>query len=216
MPIIFQHPAQAPPRMAVWKITEPVDFFEQTVPMAGHIPHPQVRLRHVAARYLLNELMPGFPYEELQIADSGKPHLPGQDVHFSLTHCGDYAAAILSKQGSVGIDLEASGDRIFRIRHKFLSDVEQSMLQSGAELHDLQKGLEAAQWLTRAWSAKESIYKWHGELGLDFIRDISLLDIDVASKKMIVHFAPTGTQLTLNYHSLEGLELTWVGESENC
>jgi phosphopantetheinyl transferase len=214
MPIIFQHPAQTSPRLAVWKITEPLDFFEFTVPVASHIPHPQVRLRHVAARYLLNELMPGFPYDQLQIADSGKPHLPGTGVHFSLTHCGDFAAAIVSQEGSVGIDLEASGDRIFRIRHKFLSDVEQSILQSSAALHCLQEGEGAAQWLTRAWSAKESIYKWHGELGVDFIRDISLLDIDLASQKMIVHFAPSDTQLTLNYHSLEGLELTWIGESE--
>lgn len=212
MPIIFQHPAQTSPRLAVWKITEPVDFFEKTVPEASHIPHPQVRLRHVAARYLLNELMPGFPYDQLEIADSGKPHLPGTDVHFSLTHCGDYAAAILSQQGSVGIDLEATGDRIFRIRHKFLSDQEQAILVAAADLNDLQEGSEASRWLTRAWSAKESIYKWYGESGVDFIRDISLLDIDVPSQKMIVHFAPTNSPLTLNYYSLEGLELTWVGE----
>lgn len=213
MPIIFQHPAQRSPQLAVWKITEPVDFFEGTVPTASQISHPQVRLRHVAARYLLNELMPGFPYDQLEIADSGKPYLPGTDVHFSLTHCGDFAAAILSQQGSVGIDLEATGDRIFRIRHKFLSDQEQAILVAAGDLNDLQEGSEAARWLTRAWSAKESIYKWYGESGVDFIRDISMTAIDVAAQRMSFRVAPADAQLWLCYRSLEGLELTWVGDS---
>ena len=213
MPIIFQHPAQRSPQLAVWKITESVDFFEKTVPEASHIPHPQVRLRHVAARYLLNELMPGFPYDQLEIADSGKPFIPGAGVHFSLTHCGDFAAAILSQQGSVGIDLEATGDRIFRIRHKFLSDQEQAILIAAADLNDLQEGSEAARWLTRAWSAKESIYKWYGESGVDFIRDISMTAIDVAALRMSFRVAPADAELWLCYRSLEGLELTWVGDS---
>ena len=214
MPIIFQHPAEPSPSLAVWRIVEPLYFFESTVPEASYISHPQVRLRHVAARYLLNELMPGFPYAQLQIAESGKPHIPGDGLHFSLSHCGDYAAAIISEAGSVGIDLEASGDRIFRIRHKFLSDEEQSVLQSNAGLPDLQEGGEAARWLTRAWSAKESIYKWYGALGIDFIKDISLAAVDVAAQKMCFHFAPADAKLWLSYRSLEGLELTWVGDSQ--
>jgi phosphopantetheinyl transferase len=210
MPIIFQHSTTEGPPLAVWKIEEPLDFFETTVPVASHIPHPQVRLRHVAARYLLNELRPGFPYHQLQIADSGKPYLPGEALHFSLTHCGDFAAAIVSEKGSVGVDLEAIGDRIFRIRHKFLSDQEQSLIQTITGLSDLQEGDLASQWLTRAWSAKESVYKWQGKAGIDFIRDIQIEHVDLATQELQINFTPAESLLRVNYHSLEGLELTWL------
>jgi phosphopantetheinyl transferase len=211
MPIIFQHSSLEGPQLAVWKIEEPLPFFENTVPVASHIPHPQVRLRHVAARYLLNELRPGFPYHQLQIADSGKPYLPGEELHFSLTHCGDFAAAIVSEKGSVGVDLEATGDRIFRIRHKFLSDQEQLLLQTVAGLSDLQEGALASQCLTRAWSAKESVYKWQGKSGIDFIRDIRITNVDLATQELQINFIPIERLLRINYYSLEGLELTWLG-----
>jgi phosphopantetheinyl transferase len=210
MPIIFQHSRVEGPLLAVWKIEEPLSFFETTVPDASHIPHPQVRLRHVAARYLLNELQPGFPYHQLQILESGKPYLPNHNPHFSLTHCGDFAAAIVSEKGSVGVDLEATGDRIFRIRHKFLSDQEQLLLQAVAGLSDLQEGALASQWLTRAWSAKESVYKWQGKAGIDFIRDIQIAKVDLATQELQINFTPAERLLRVNYHSLEELELTWL------
>lgn len=211
MPIIFQHSFLEGPQLAVWKIVEPLDFFETTVPDSSNILHPQVRLRHVAARYLLNALQPGFPYHQLQISESGKPYLSGECLHFSLSHCGDFAAAIVSEKGSVGVDLEASGDRIFRIRHKFLSDQEQAVIQTIAGLSDLQKGALASQWLTRAWSAKESVYKWQGKAGIDFIRDIQIVNVDLATQELQINFTPSKRLLRVNYHSLEGLELTWLG-----
>lgn len=210
MPIIFQHSTSNRPLLAVWKIAEAADYFSAKVPLNRSIAHPQVQLRHLAARFILDELMPGFPYENIEIAPSGKPFLPGNDVQFSLTHCGDYAAAILSGSGAVGIDLEATGDRIFRIRHKFLSDEEQELLRTTAGLSDLQEGPLAAQWLTRAWSAKESVYKWHGEAGIDFTKDIQLVGINLMDRELHFKFAPIDSLLQINYHSLEDLELTWI------
>lgn len=210
MPIIFQHSPQDKPLLAVWKITEPSDFFGTKVPTGRTIAHPQVQLRHLAARYVLAELQPGFPYHQIEITSLGKPYLPNSTLQFSLTHCGDYAAAILSQAGAVGIDLEERGDRIFRIRHKFLSDEEQELIRVKASLADLQGGLIASEWLTRAWSAKESIYKWHGEGSIDFSRDIVLKGIDASAQQLQFNFTPTGSVLHINYRSIEQLELTWI------
>ena len=110
----------------------------------------------------------------------------------------------------MGIDLEATGDRIFRIRHKFLSDTEQEFLRLSAGLEQLQEGEEAARWLTLAWSAKEAVYKWQGESGIDFIRDIALQESARESAQLNFHFTPRKLDLKVNYSQLENLTLTWI------
>jgi phosphopantetheinyl transferase len=40
------------------------------------------------------------------IADTRKPFLPNEAYHFSISHCGDFAAAIASKVSRVGVDVE--------------------------------------------------------------------------------------------------------------
>lgn len=210
MPIIFQQTPSSQLQIAAWHISEPLSFFEQQVSSLRSIEHPQVKARHLAARHLLLQLRPDFTLDRLVVADAGKPHTADGFFDFSLTHCADHAAAIVSTAGPVGIDLEQPGDRIFRIRHKFLSDEDQACLQAGAELAQLQEGSAAAQWLTRCWSAKESVYKWHGESGVDFREHIQLEKIDTAAKTLRFRFAPTDQLVQVHYEVVQGMELTWV------
>jgi len=213
MPIIFQQNPTSQLQIAVWHISEPLSFFEQQVMAERTIEHPQVRARHLAARHLLLQLRPSFSLSDLVVADSGKPLVADDSFYFSLSHCANHAAAIVSTAGPVGIDLEPSGDRIFRIRHKFLSDEDQACLQAGAGLLQLQEGTAAAQWLTRCWSAKESIYKWHGASGIDFREQIRLEKIEPLKKTLYFFFAPTGQSVQVVYERVQGMELTWVQPS---
>jgi phosphopantetheinyl transferase len=210
MPIIFQQSPQAHLQIAVWQISEPLSFFEQRVFSDRTIDHPQVRTRHLAARYLLSQLRPSFSLHDLVVTDSGKPLVADRSFEFSLTHCADHAAAIVSTAGSVGVDLEQPGDRIFRIRHKFLSDEDQACLQSRADLTQLQEGAAAAQWLTRCWSAKESVYKWQGQSGIDFREHIRIEDIDPVANTMRVLFTPSAAVLQVGFCTVEKMELTWT------
>lgn len=210
MPIIFQQTPTPQLQIAVWHISEPLSFFEQQVISGKDIPHPQVKARHLAARHLLTCLRPGFDLRTLVVSDAGKPLAADGAFHFSLSHCADFAAAIVSEAGSVGIDLEQPGDRIFRIRHKFLSDADQEFLMASCGLDQLQEGQEAARWLTRCWSAKESVYKWYGEPGVDFCDHIRLEKIDLATQTLGILFTPTAQSLRLQYSTVQGMELTWV------
>jgi 4'-phosphopantetheinyl transferase len=210
MPIIFQQSPHAHLQVAVWQISEPLSFFEQRVLSDRTIDHPQVRARHLAARYLLMQLRPSFSLRDLVVTDSGKPLVADRSFDFSLTHCADHAAAIVSTAGSVGVDLEQSGDRIFRIRHKFLSDEDQACLQSSAGLTQLQEGAAAAQWLTRCWSAKESVYKWQGQSGIDFREQIRIEKIDLTENTISLFFTPTAQLVQVGYCSVEKMELTWT------
>ena len=210
MPIIFQQQLSSGASMAVWKITEPLHFFEVKLLPARVVAHDEVKKRHLAARLTLQHLEPGLNLSTIKVTESGKPFFEGENVFFSLSHTDQYAAALLSRTNQVGVDIEGVGERIFRIRHKYLGDTEQDLLQNVLNLPTLQEGSDAAKWLTRCWSAKESIYKWCGQLGIDFIKDISLAAIDPAAQVMHFNFTPTGGGLKINYRSIEQMELTWI------
>ena len=69
MPLFYQHNINENTKLGIWKIEEPEAFFVQAVPLKREITHPHKRLQHLAGRYLLKTLFPGFPYEEIMIAD---------------------------------------------------------------------------------------------------------------------------------------------------
>src|SRR6187397_2210460 len=97
MPIFYQQDIDESTRLAIWKIEETEDFFLKSVPLQKEITHPHKRLQHLAGRFLLKHLYPGFPVALIKIADTKKPFLEDEAYHFSISHCNDYAAAIVSK-----------------------------------------------------------------------------------------------------------------------
>jgi 4'-phosphopantetheinyl transferase EntD len=155
-------------------------------------------LQHLAGRYLLKYLFPDFPHEEILIADTRKPYLPNEQYHFSISHCGDYAAAIVSSTHRVGIDIEIPSIKVQRIAHKFIHENEKQWLDefsvscfqfSGQQaanneqkditvLHappleqrpvsGIQPETENYKLETILWSAKEAIFKWYSLGEVDF------------------------------------------------
>lgn len=130
MPFIYQHQINQNSQLGVWHIAEEESFFLQKVPLQRHITHPHKRLQHLAGRYLLTELVPDFPLDLIQIADTRKPFLANEAWHFSLSHCGDYAAAIISPTQRVGVDVELVSEKVARVQGKFLGQEEVLMLHS--------------------------------------------------------------------------------------
>ncbi|MEP6514059.1 MAG: 4-phosphopantetheinyl transferase, partial [Parafilimonas sp.] len=102
MSLFYQHTINQTTRLGIWHIEEKENFFSDKIPLQQNITHPHKRLQHLAGRYLLKYLFPDFPYEEILIADTRKPYLPGEQYHFSISHCGDYAAVIVSSTDRVG------------------------------------------------------------------------------------------------------------------
>lgn len=163
VPIFFQHSINDSTKLGIWKIEEPEVFFLQRVPLKQTVSHPYKRLQHLAGRLLLPELFEDFPLEEILIADTRKPFLEHEAFHFSISHCGNYAAAIASPDNRVGVDIELVTPRLKDISPKFLTAEEKRYLDQWANLSALYLEM-----LTIIWSAKEAIYKWHGEGKVDF------------------------------------------------
>lgn len=203
MPVFFQQQINETTRLGVWKIEETEAFFKGNVPVHRDVTHPRKRLQHLAGRFLLQYLFPDFPYEQIQIADTRKPFLPDERYHFSISHCGDYAAAIVSRTRRVGVDVEETEDRILRIKDKYLSPEEQELFIADPLYPDFRL-------LTLLWSAKESVFKWYGEGEVDFRRHIRLSTLDTTTNTLRCDFGLTGDQLMTEFRLLDKLVVTWV------
>ena len=237
MPIFFQHQIKENTRLGIWKIEETEEFFKGNVPQHRDVTHPHKRLQHLAGRFLLQFLFPDFPYELIRIADTRKPFLPDEQYHFSISHCGDYAAAIVSKDSRVGVDIEVPVEKILRIQYKFLSDEEKkifsqmspsanifhrspfgqnSMLNVQANSRHLPAGQAGSplptdhSLLTLLWSAKESVFKWYGDGEVDFRKHIHLLRLHEGMETIECFFSKNESELIIHFRQFEHLVVAWV------
>ena len=178
MPLVYQQNINACTKLGVWHIAEEESYFSERILIQQNITHPHKRLQHMAGRLVLTELFPDFPVNQIQIADTRKPFLPNNDFQFSISHCGDYAAAIVSQENKVGVDIEIPQIKIEKIRDKYLSDVELEMLSQHA-----QPSLER---LTMAWSVKETVFKWYADGKVDFKEHIHIESVEMDEHQFLV------------------------------
>lgn len=199
MPVFYQQDIDANTRLGIWVIEEEEIFFQKQVHLQREVTHPHKRLQHLAGRFLLKFLFPDFPADLIQIADTRKPFLPNEEYHFSISHCGNFAAAIVSSKSRVGIDIEIPTEKVIRISHKFRSDEEQVVL-APSTLEDF----------TFIWSAKEAVYKWYGDGCVDFKEHIRLRKISKEKTTFQCHFAKTDEEFEIHLKQFPGLCLSFV------
>lgn len=199
MGLLYQDDINENCKLAIWKIEEDESFFLEKVPLHRTVTHPHKRLQHLAGRYLLQFLFPDFPINLIQIADTKKPYLADEQYHFSISHCGSYAAVIVSKTNRVGIDIEMLQSTVLRIQHKFVSDEEYKSLQPTTLKN-----------FTQIWSAKEAVFKWYGLGAVDFKRHIQLSKTAYEDYSFNCFFAKTNEQLTVSLKEFDGLHLSFV------
>jgi len=195
-------------KIAIWHIAEEKNFFLQKVPLQREITHPHKQLQHLAGRYLLQHLYPDFPYHLIEIADTRKPFLPNEEYHFSISHCGDYAAVIVSKDHRVGIDIELVTPKVEKIKHKFLNEEEIELVNGQWSMVN-----DEIRLLTLLWCCKEAVFKWYGSGEVDFKDDIHLQPFDLNVDEGIISCEFVKDEkfsLNIQYIFFDGLYLAWV------
>jgi len=205
MPLFYQDRPIEDISLAIWHIQEEEAFFLKKVPLSKEIQHPHKRKQHLAGRYLLSFLAPDFPLSEIAIADSRKPYLTGDKYHFSISHCGDYAAAIISTSKRVGIDIEIFDKKVIRIQHKFLNNEELEFT--------LQNYPGNLSLYTTLWCAKEAIYKWFSFGKVNFKENIRLSAFSLKNKGSFpARFLneQLAAKLLVRYQLFQDLSMTWV------
>lgn len=184
MPLILIKEPQQETKLAVWEIAEEETFFQRKASVQREIAHPQKRLQHLAGRYLLKELFPDFPAHEIAVAPTRKPFLPGDAFHFSISHCANLAAVVVSRDRRVGVDVEKITEKTVKLKGKFL-DADalaqfDAWVKKAAALPFFHGDPEAL-CATLIWSAKEAMFKWYGLGNVDFrqqmlVRSLSFQD----------------------------------------
>jgi len=193
MPVISTFVCNDVTQLAVWHIVPTEDTFN--VPVQRNITHEHKRLQHLAGRQLLVHLQPNFPLEAIAVADTRKPYLPDETYHFSISHCGDYAAAIVSTEQRVGIDIEMITERVHRIKHKFLHPQELRWVNSFLPA-------QQTQILTLLWSAKEALFKWLGTGEVDFsemLRVMPFVPAQTGQMQAAIMHRTIDVALTIHY-----------------
>lgn len=203
MPLFYQHNINDTTRLGIWKIEEDEPFFAEKAPLQRTITHPHKRLQHLAARWLLQLLFPDFPYAEILIADTRKPYLADEKYLFSISHTGNYAAAIVSSTQRVGIDIEFVSPKIEAIAHKFMPVGDYGFLRQSNLT-----GYTPEQLLAFMWSAKESLFKWYSLGNVDFKEHLQLTAPPAAGDEWInMPFNCKGQQATVKAQLFGGINM---------
>jgi phosphopantetheinyl transferase len=195
MPQIFSKISEVNFQLMVWKIEEPLAFFE-IFPVSWSTPsmeNPIKKLESMAARYCLLQLSSEFESLVLIQNDRNRPYFQDSNWHISLTHSYPYVAAACSRKHPIGIDLEKPGRNIEKIAPRFLNN---------QELH---RWKDHSNLLTLAWSAKESIYKAVGKPGLSFQKEIEIRDFNLHPGKATII---TGQEIELFWEEFPEFSLT--------
>lgn len=149
------------------------------------ITHPHKRLEYLASRALIKQLLDEkkINYAGVIKDQFGKPFLQDSTYHISISHCQDYAAAIIHTHENIGIDIERMQEKVQKVGHKFLLPTE--LLQVAGQIPKL----------TLYWTMKEAVYKAVGQADI-FLKDIQIQPlaenvyqafVNNAKKTYIVH-----------------------------
>lgn len=122
----------------------------------------------------------------------------GEVRYISLSHTEQWVAVMLCSR-RCGVDIESTERNFSRVASRFISHDERERLESKAGLH-----FEAIM-----WSAKEALYKYGSNPGLDFIQDIVVTDIDTEQRCLSAELYGLSTP-TIHYEISEGHICCWV------
>jgi len=167
-------------RLGIWKMEENEDKLRITLKdyaLTAPYTNPGKRVEYLSVRALalLMDLNP------LDIAyhPSGKPYLNESESNISISHTKGYAAILLSENSLTGIDIEHKSDKVLKVKRKFISPEEEKNLPKETESEILA--------LLLHWSAKESLYKAIPDEGVDFIKELRILDFTAPQNKGSFH-----------------------------
>lgn len=173
MPLIYKI-KQDSFQLGVWEITENEDFFVSRLGFCSLHQSVLKKLQYQASRLILLELDSNFNISKIDTWSQDKPLYFQNFFFFNVSHSGNFAAAILSKEKSVGMDIEFISQKIKTIKKRFLNADELELLKTC-------NGAEETEVISLFWSVKEAVLKWIGISSFDYLNDMSILGFNEAN-----------------------------------
>lgn len=192
--------------LSVWRITESsgelLSFFtpeEIAHPNFQKFTYEKRKVEWLAIRALLKQMI-GADFE-ISYSESGKPILSHPDYRFiSISHSRDYAAVYIHRQHSVGIDIENTTRNYAAVKHRYLSETELKQVSESTVLQCLY------------WCAKEAIFKLVEEEGVDFRKQIEVIDFNPEQERFFARFISGSYNRTyqLQHSTFDHHCMVWV------
>lgn len=120
----------------------------------------------------------GIPVQDIHLIkdENGKPYAENINIHFNISHSGDYVICVIS-ESPVGVDIE------------LISDIKDSLIQYVCTENELryvyQDKPETRKRFFEIWTAKEAYFKYKGT-GIKDLKSIDVLSESI--KKQIKTF----------------------------
>ncbi|GAA4030086.1 hypothetical protein GCM10022409_12910 [Hymenobacter glaciei] len=168
--------------LGLWHLTEtPAELWAELPNPTAYQPllpataDAKRQAQWLAGRRLAHRLFGEFPElspSEVLVQNdaTGRPWLAGASTEtvVSLSHSGEWVAAVLARGGRAGVDVEFIRDKAQRLAGKFLAESEWEHARavtadSATETH-----------YTLLWSAKEALYKLAAQRGIIFRQQLLL------------------------------------------
>ncbi|GEM62078.1 4'-phosphopantetheinyl transferase [Sphingobacterium faecium NBRC 15299] len=183
MSLVYLRELDQHTKFAIWRIEEDEQTLSEQLQLdtieeqkLTSLSNGKRRLHWLATRVLLRTLLNTTAYIDCPSDTNGKPYLANFPQKISLTHSFDYAGAIISSSGQVGIDMELIKSKVERIAHKFLKE---------EELHFISKDKSRIEQLYACWSAKEAVYKLQGNAGVSFLHNMTIAPFEYEEEGLL-------------------------------
>ncbi len=196
-------------KLAVWQVTESADELMTLLPelvqedgLRKPIPNELLFRQRLASRILLSRML---PCDTIQLGRAGvkRTVLIKPQFELSISHAGEFAVVLTSREKRCGVDIEETHPRITRIAPRFMNEREWNYLRHP---HDFQV-------LMLLWSIKESVFKYGQDEDVEFKTDILCEPFELASDGQVtVQFTSRGKreELLVQYKCIGNYMLTWV------
>jgi 4'-phosphopantetheinyl transferase len=215
MPLILSERLNGQSSLGIWRLDESIPELRSLATLDGEeeeyynsFGNERRKKQWLGYRIILQRLLER-GHVRISYDEHGKPSVPGDTCHFSVSHSGDYSAAITSFLTPVGIDIERIRDRIERVTDRFLTEKELSWMNRTYRLEQLHI----------CWGAKESLYKLNGKSNVDFKTDMELEQFDYlcigkGSFNATMNLPEGKRDFTIQYRKIEDYMLVWAMKND--
>lgn len=214
MALAYHKNIDASSSLALWKIEETADELLAQLQLKEHeksyldsLISGKRNMHWLSTRVLLRKMLNTDQYIDCKVDENGKPYLTNFPHFISLSHSYDYAAVMLSKNRSVGIDIELVKNKIERIASKFMSKNEMQFINEHQRIEHLYV----------CWCAKEAIYKLHGKKNVSFIENIELKPFDFEGEGSFaakLAIGPVQKEFKVHYQQFDGYMIGFVSDDD--
>jgi len=126
----------------------------------------------LGVRLMLRHLLPEMETIDLQKTINGRPFIKGVKQKISISHSGDFVAVLISENNEVGVDIELIGDKVLRVKNKFMSDFELDCFDKLDP--DLRRDFSHL-----LWGAKEALFKLYSKGEVSFKENLLLAPFEL-------------------------------------